>query len=196
MAELYYQGHGSFRITAADATTVYVDPFAGDGYDRPADLILVTHDHHDHNRVDLVPRRPGCEVITFRQALAGGVYHSFDSHGVQVQAVKAANANHDPACCVGFLLTVDGRTVYAAGDTSTTEEMKGLAARRLDWALLPIDGVYNMDPEEASRAARLIGAAHTVPVHMKPGALFDEAMAARFRAPGKTVLRPGETAAL
>ena len=31
---------------------------------------------------------------------------------------------------------------------------------------------------------------------LKPGALFDEAMAARFRAPGKTVLRPGETAAL
>ncbi|MBC5582522.1 MBL fold metallo-hydrolase [Anaerofilum sp. BX8] len=196
MAELYYQGHGSFRITAADGVTIYVDPFAGGGYDRPADLILVTHDHHDHNRVDLVPQRQGCEVITFQQALAGGVYHSFDSHGVQVQAVRAANANHDPACCVGFLLTVDGRTVYAAGDTSTTEEMRDLAARHLDWALLPIDGVYNMDPEEASQAARLIGAARTVPIHMKPGALFDEAMAARFCAPGKTVLRPGETAVL
>mgnify|MGYP000405798758 CR=1 FL=1 len=63
-------------------------------------------------------------------------------------------------------------------------------------ALLPIDGVYNMDPKEASRAAALIGAAHSVPIHMKPGALFDEAMAAQFDGPGKTVLRPGQTVEL
>ena len=82
--------------------------------------------------------------------------------------MPAANQNHDPACCVGFLIEVDGKKVYAAGDTSITEAMAGFAALGLDWALLPIDGVYNMDPKEASRAAALIGAAHSVPIHMKP----------------------------
>ena len=196
MAQLTYQGHGSLRIVSSAGAVLYLDPFAGEGYDLPADLILVTHDHYDHNQVDLVTRKPGCRVITFREALEGGEYHSFSACGFEISAVVAGNRNHDPACCVGFLITVDGKKLYAAGDTSTTEAMSGFAALGLDWALLPIDGVYNMDPEEASRAAALIGAAHSVPIHTKPGALFDEEMAARFSAPGKTVIRPGETVTL
>ena len=193
MAKLTYQGHGSLRITADSGRVLYLDPFAGEGYDLPADLILVTHDHHDHNRVDLPAQKPGCEIITFREALAGGEYHSFLRDDFSIRAVPAANKNHNPSCCVGFVIEVDGKKIYAAGDTSITRAMDGFAALALDWALLPIDGVYNMDPEEASRAAALIGAAHSVPIHMKPGALFDEEMAARFDAPGKTVLHPGET---
>ena len=54
MAKLTYQGHGSLRFVSNGGMVLYLDPFAGQGYDLPADLILVTHDHHDHNRVDLV----------------------------------------------------------------------------------------------------------------------------------------------
>ena len=32
------------KFTLDDGTVVYVDPFAGAGYDLPADLILVTHE--------------------------------------------------------------------------------------------------------------------------------------------------------
>jgi hypothetical protein len=42
MAKLYYQGHGSCRVTADDGRVIYVDPYAGGGYDKPADIILVT----------------------------------------------------------------------------------------------------------------------------------------------------------
>ena len=42
MAKLLYQGHGSMRLISEGGTVVYIDPFAGEGYDRPADLILVT----------------------------------------------------------------------------------------------------------------------------------------------------------
>jgi len=38
MAKLLFQGHGSFRITADDGRVIYVDPYAGEGYDLPADL--------------------------------------------------------------------------------------------------------------------------------------------------------------
>ena len=48
MAKLYYQGHGSFRLTSQNGTVLYVDPYAGDGYLLPADYILVTHEHGDH----------------------------------------------------------------------------------------------------------------------------------------------------
>ena len=54
MAKFYYQGHGSYRITSDEGVVIYVDPYAGDGYDLPADLIIVTHEHTDHNQVQLV----------------------------------------------------------------------------------------------------------------------------------------------
>ena len=49
MPKLLYQGHGSFRLTASDGTVIFIDPFIGTGYDLPADVILVSHQHDDHN---------------------------------------------------------------------------------------------------------------------------------------------------
>ena len=40
---LLYQGHGSLRIVTSDKKVIYIDPYAGEGYDLPADLILVSH---------------------------------------------------------------------------------------------------------------------------------------------------------
>jgi L-ascorbate metabolism protein UlaG (beta-lactamase superfamily) len=48
MAKLSFQGHGSFRIKTDNNLVIYVDPYVGSGYDIPADIILVTHQHGDH----------------------------------------------------------------------------------------------------------------------------------------------------
>ena len=58
VTKMLYQGHGSFRITAKDGTVVYIDPYIGDGYDLPADIILVTHQHRDHNEISLITQNP------------------------------------------------------------------------------------------------------------------------------------------
>ena len=41
MAKILYQGHGSLRLTSDGGTVVYLDPFVGDGYDKPADFAYV-----------------------------------------------------------------------------------------------------------------------------------------------------------
>lgn len=192
MAKLYYQGHGSCRIVTDSGTVIYLDPFAGDGYDLPANLIFVTHEHADHNQVDRMPHAPGCVIITEREALKGGRYNDFVLGPVRARAVEAYNRNHRKDASVGYILTVDGRTVYFSGDTSRTSQMETMAAMKLDWALLPIDGIYNMGPEEASECAALIGAKTVIPIHMKPDTLFDQEMAERFQAPNRLILRPGE----
>ena len=192
MATLLYQGHGSCRIVTDSGTVIYLDPYAGEGYDLPAHIIFVTHQHHDHNETDKMPHAPGCVIITEQEALKGGRYNDFVIGAVRAKAVAAYNKNHHPDSSVGYILTVDGKTIYFAGDTSETDQMPTLASIKLDWALLPIDGVYNMGPEEAARCAELIGAAHVIPVHMKPGALFDASMAEAFQAPGRVILQPGE----
>ena len=193
MAELLYQGHGSFRICTAEGAVIYVDPYAGEGYDREADLVLVTHEHYDHNQVDLVHLKADGKIYRAADFLKDGTYGSMTACGVEIRSVEAYNQNHPKDQCVGFLMKVDGKLLYLAGDTSETEEMKALAKEPIDYAFLPMDGIYNMDRKEAERCARIIGAAHTVPVHMKPGALFDEETAQAFQAEGKVVMKPGET---
>ena len=64
MPELFYQGHGSYRLTANDGRVIYVDPYAGEGYDQPADIILVSHQHGDHNKVELCAKKTDCRVIS------------------------------------------------------------------------------------------------------------------------------------
>ena len=67
---LLYMGHASLRIVTSEGKVIYVDPFAGDGYDFAANLILVTHDHYDHNAVELVANRaPDCKIITWEDVL-------------------------------------------------------------------------------------------------------------------------------
>ncbi|MDR1712840.1 MAG: MBL fold metallo-hydrolase [Coriobacteriales bacterium] len=173
MTRLYYQGHGSFRITADDGRVIYVDPFAGDGYDLPADLVLITHQHHDHNQIGLITQKPTCQVISNFEALAGGEYRSFDIDGIKVEAVVAGNKNHNSDQCVGYIISLDGLQIYAAGDTSRTEQMASFAARQLDYALLPGDGFYNMDVDEAAACANLIAAKHAVPIHLVPDSVTD-----------------------
>lgn len=197
MSEMLYQGHGSFRLTTNEGKTIYVDPYVGEGYDVPADLILVTHEHHDHNEVTRIAHRaPGCRVLRAADMLQNGVYRTEEAAGVTVQAVQAYNRNHAKEECVGFVLSFDGLTFYASGDTSRTEEMEELAKKHLDYAVYPCDGVYNMDVTEASQCARLVGARHSIPIHMKPGALYDEETAQQFDVPGRLLVKPGETITL
>ena len=192
MAKLLYQGHGSLRFTLSDGTVIYLDPFAGEGYDLPANYIFVTHEHYDHNEVDKMPHASGCKIVTEKDAIRGETYHTFNFGNFQVQAVEAYNSHHHKSECVGYIFLLDGKKVYCAGDTSTTNMMARLEPMHLDYALLPTDGIYNMGPAEASKCAALIGAAHNIPVHMAPGKLFDRALAEKFDGPNRMIVEAGE----
>ena len=193
--KLLYQGHGSLRITTAEGNVIYIDPYAGDGYDQAADLILITHGHSDHTAMEKIRRRnPGCRIITWKEALAGDRHNVFDLGFVSVEAVEAGyNRNHNVKDCVGYILTLpSGVTVYAAGDTSETKQMKNLAAKNIDYALFCCDGIYNMDLAEAAHCTALVGAKRNIPYHMAPGKLFDKARAEQFNAPGRLIVAAGE----
>lgn len=192
MAKLLYQGHGSYRITTDDNRIIYVDPFAGEGYDLPADIILVTHQHGDHNQINKVMKKNGCILITNEEALKDGMHNSFSINGINIGSVEASNCNHDPHKCVGFIITVDNIKIYASGDTSKTKQMEAFHEMKLDYALLPCDGIYNMDIDEAVECADMIGARHSIPIHMKPGELFDKERAELFRAKNRMIVLPGQ----
>ena len=192
---LLYQGHASIRIVTAEGKVIYIDPYAGKGYDRAADLILVTHGHSDHNEVKKIKKKnSGCQVITWKEALVKGKYKTFDLGFATVEAVQAGNnRNHDIKKCVGYVITLSGGvTVYVTGDTSTTDQMAELAERDLHYAFFVCDGVYNMDMKEAIACAKTVKARHSIPYHMKPGALFDKKIAEKFDVPDRLIVPAGE----
>jgi L-ascorbate metabolism protein UlaG (beta-lactamase superfamily) len=192
MPKLFYQGHSSFRITTDEGKRVFIDPFAGVGYSVPADLVLITHEHYDHNAIDKINMTPRTIVIRSRDALSGGVYRDFDECGVHVHSVPAYNSHHDRSECVGYVIDFDGVRLYHAGDTDLIPEMRDLASLKIDYALLPIGGVYTMGPEEASKAAEIIGPAHMIPMHMKLGMLWDYHQCMKVTAPTAMLIKPGE----
>ncbi len=193
MADILYQGHASFRLTSENGTVVYIDPYAGDGYEKAADAVIISHEHFDHNKVEKATLKNGGVIYRAKDFLVDGNYYEKNINGISVRGTPACNKNHPVDKCVGFLITVDGKKIYIAADTAETDYMsKELPKEKLDYAFLPTDGIYTMTAERASECAKKIGAKHSAPVHTNPDVLFDREIALRFNADGGFLIEPGE----
>jgi L-ascorbate metabolism protein UlaG (beta-lactamase superfamily) len=193
-------GHASVRISGS-AATVYIDPWkvSEKGH---ADLILLTHDHYDHySEPDIrTLMTPSTRVVApmstplVTDRIAAG--KSISIGDVTVRAVPAYNiqkAFHPKANgWVGYVVTMDGITVYHPGDTDRIPEMKGLS---VDVALIPVGGTYTMDAREAGDVLKDIKAAHAIPIHYGDivGSRRDAETFAGMCACDVHVLNPGES---
>ena len=192
MAEILYQGHASFRIITNSKLVIYVDPYAGEGYDIPADVLCVTHQHFDHYTEGLAPLKPDCTIITNEEAYTNGEYNTWEINDVVIEAVPAYNHHHPKGTGVGYLMQFDGRTVYFPGDTGITEEMNELAKRHIDLMFVPCDGTYTMTLDEAKECSFLVNADFTVPIHTSTEKPFDMEVARNYEGKEKFIVRPGE----
>jgi L-ascorbate metabolism protein UlaG (beta-lactamase superfamily) len=187
---LSWLGHDSFRIDYP--LMIYLDPWRITPENPLADIILVSHEHHDHCSPEDVERlhQEGTAIIANPSAaskLKGQVTvmcagDSLNVKGVQIDAVPAYNLEKHfhpkSAGHVGYILTIDGERLYFAGDTDFIPEMRVL---QCDIALLPVSGVFVMDAVEASRAAEAIGARISIPMHYGAGVAGTIADAEKFR---------------
>ena len=164
--------HASFAYDGS--VRVAFDPW-GVSLDYPVDLVLVSHGHYDHCDPDTVARITKQEgMIVAAEAcadqLTGNVHpmkpgEVFRVGAVTVTATWAYNLSkryHPRGDGVGYLVAIDGGTLFHAGDTDDIPETHAL---KPDVALLPVGGTYTMDVDEAVRAANAIGALVSVPMH-------------------------------
>jgi len=196
LERLHWLGHASFRLDGSP--TIYFDPWQLAGELPQADIILISHEHHDHCSPKDVERTsgPGTVVVASPGAakmLRGDVRvlrpgERTTVGEVEIKAVPAYNVNKfrspgvpfhpKEAGHVGYVVTVEEERIYFAGDTDRIPEMVGL---RCDVALLPVGGTYTMDAEEAAQAATDIGPQVAVPMHWGAGVVGTRADAERFR---------------
>lgn len=164
---------------AGDGLTLYIDPWGTAPGDAPADLILLTHAHFDHyqpheierlrtDRTKIVaPKDIAAELGGDVTAVAPG--DSVEVAGVGIQAVPAYNVVEERLDMhpqtngwVGYLVELDGRTYYHAGDTDAVPELERL---RTDVAMVPIGGTYTMDWREAAGLVKTMSPRLAVPMH-------------------------------
>lgn len=193
---LTFIGHASVKLKTTSGKVIYIDPYypVGD-YREPADYILITHGHSDHYNISLCTKADDCKTILWSAALKDGQYQVYDFDDVRIEAVPSGgNSNHSIQNCVGYIVTIDGVSIYHAGDTSMSEGKYEIAKKKIDYAMYPVDGVYDMDAEEATQVADLIQATHNIPIHGHNQEFYKQFQ--EFHAKGKILLMPGETISL
>lgn len=96
---------------------------------------------------------------------------SLNIGGIRILAVDAYNTQegrstrkvHHRGDFVGYLININNKSMYFAGDTDLIPEMRGLGD--VDIAFLPIGGTFVMDIEEATKAVCLINPKVVFPMH-------------------------------
>lgn len=184
-----WHGHATFSIHV-NGTDLVIDPFFDDNPVAKtkadavaADYILVTHGHSDHI-VDALPiaKRTGAKIISnaeiigwfgakgydngHPQHLGGGFQHPFG----HVKMTVALHGSSLPdgkygGMPGGFLLTLNGRKIYVAGDTAVYSDMSLIGRGGLDLAILPIGDNFTMGPDDALLALDFLKPQAVIPCH-------------------------------
>ncbi|MEN8374932.1 MAG: metal-dependent hydrolase [Gemmatimonadota bacterium] len=225
MAKLTWYGHSTFGLTTDSGHRLIIDPFLNDNPSCAAsvddiaelDFILCTHGHHDHF-ADAIPLAKstgatlistfeivsyvGTQGVSKAHPLHIGGGHSFPFgyakmtpalHGGMVAGEGAGPYTTVPG---GFLIDMDGKRLYHAGDTALIVDMQ-LLEGQVDVALLPIGDNFTMGPDDAVRAVEFIRPDVVIPMHYSTWEVIDQdphEFAAKVGDKARTVvLEPGST---
>jgi len=190
--KLTFLGHSALLIEEGNFKGL-VDPFiTGNSLSKISvdDLvnithIFVTHGHGDHigDTINIAKRNKAL-IITNHEISAYLSKFKLRTHAMHIGGrtkfdfgtVKMTNALHGSGISEngnmiyggnpgGFIIEVNGKKIYHAGDTGLTYDMKLLEDEKIDVAFLPIGGNYTIDIEDTIKAVDFIKPKTVVPMH-------------------------------
>jgi N-acyl-phosphatidylethanolamine-hydrolysing phospholipase D len=170
-----------------------------------ADVVLISHDHHDHfaprslrrlpaDALYVVPlgNGPRLRSLGKRRVVELDWWQTTELDGLTITLVPARHWamrwpwNRNATLWGGFVVRGPEGAAYHAGDTAWDEHFAEIGRRvgPIDWAMLPI-GAYeprwfmsaqHIDAIEAAQAYQALGARHLLAMHWGTFKLTDEAV--------------------
>lgn len=181
--KIKYFGHSCFLIEH-NKIKILLDPFITNNplskiglLDINPDIILLTHDHQDHLGDTIeISKNTGAEIITIFDlaqelnkfnipTIGGNLGGTIEHKGIKFTFVKAEHSSNK-GTPTGFIIYLDGHTIYFAGDTNVFLDMKIIKdLYSPNIVMLPIDGRFNMGEREACYALKLLEPEYVIPMH-------------------------------
>jgi L-ascorbate metabolism protein UlaG (beta-lactamase superfamily) len=180
-------GHSCFMVS--DSVKIVTDPFDKSvGYPVPnvsADIVLVSHEHFDHNNVSAISGKP--EVIRGDQTKTVG--------GITFKAVKAS---HGDGRGDNFIRVweFEGIRFVHFGDLGvdlTDSQYKEIGT--VDVVFIPVGGYFTIDAEQATKIINKMNPKVVFPMHYKTpvmGSRFPIAAIEPFLKGKKNVVKVGK----
>jgi len=183
---IHFVGHGTLYLEYK-GTIIHIDPWSKltDYSQLPdADYIFITHEHGDHLDNKAISKIIKDDTKIFAPKVCDAILSdfknvsylkngdSFKSTFGSIDAVPAYNIQHmrddktpfhTKGQGNGYVFTIDGTTVYVAGDTENIPEMRDL--RGIDIAFLPMNLPYTMTPEMVANASDMLQPKILYPYH-------------------------------
>jgi L-ascorbate metabolism protein UlaG (beta-lactamase superfamily) len=174
--QVEWYGQSAFRLSTGD-TTVFIDPFGdvsalssrGLQFDYPpikdvaADVVLVTHEHLDHNAVEVIGGSP------FVLRSTAGRLESPIGEVLAVASEHDAAAGTERGPNTIFVFELDGVRVCHFGDfgQSTLREEQAGTIGAVDLLFVPVGDGPTIGADQAAAITQRLGARWVVPMHYR-----------------------------
>ena len=167
--------HSSIKIS--ERQIIYSDPYKIEKEKHDADIILITHDHYDHyseEDIEKVMKEDTIIVAPKTAKIFNKIKNKvevipnekYEVNGIKIETIPAYNIKkqfHPKANeWVGYILEIEGKRYYIAGDTDITPENQQV---KCDIAFVPVGGTYTMDYKEAAELINIIKPKIAIPMH-------------------------------
>jgi L-ascorbate metabolism protein UlaG (beta-lactamase superfamily) len=176
---LRWHGQSFFEIETPAGTRIVIDPHGLEAYGRisvSADLVLLSHFHSDHSRLDVVENAKKARVVPgLRDEKGDGKRVDWNVIDDQFRDVhlRTVGTFHDDAGGMQrgknavFVIETDGLRIVHLGDLGhklTEAQVKRIGP--VDVLLVPVGGVYTLNGSEAAEVvAQLKPKRYVVPMH-------------------------------
>ncbi len=168
MLNVRWHGHSCFEVS--NGTIIVTDPHDGSsiGIKPPnvrADIVLVSHDHYDHNKVKAVEKEGTIVIREGNKNIDGIEIESFEEYHDPDGGAKRGKINI-------FKFTVDGITFCHLGDLGRViDDATAEKIGNVDILFTPVGGVFTIDADGAIEVCLKINPKVVIPMHYKVGGL-------------------------
>lgn len=163
--QMKWFGHSCFLITAKDGTRILTDPCdPGAGYTLSgirADVVTISHAHHDHNYLQAVTGAPIVIDAPGAHEACGIKITGISTYHDDVQGAKRGKN-------IVFIYEIDSLRIAHLGDLGAIPDDAVLDAfGKIDVLMCPVGGFYTIDAAAAAALQKRLSPRLFLPMHYK-----------------------------